>query len=536
MNNISDIEGTVRYPAAITAPLLACALVGASLWLQSDIGLNLADEGYLWYGAMQTARGMVPLLDFQSYDPGRYYWVAAWSYIFGDGILALRLGVGIFQAIGLTLGLLAARRAVRSFGGLALTGLVLLLWMHPRHKLFETSLTMAAVFFAVRLIEKPSAGRHLAAGVFVGVAAFFGRNHGFYSAAAFLILIPYLWYKSGESGLLKRTGTWAAGVLVGSLPVLVLIFARSGFLESYISSAIYVVKVGSSNLTLPAPWPWAIDYSGLGPAEAIGRFSTGLFFLLMPPYYLASLAAALLTRREQVRRRGLFIAATCVGVFYMHYAFSRAEINHLAQSVHPLLLSLIAIPAAFEPPRRKAIAGGGAAVLLLATFFTVVRISPFYLKSAYPNAFVRYDVLGDRLRVSRNTARILDGVKGAVSGRVPDGEALMVAPIWPALYCVLERESPVWQLWYVFNDPVEEQEKVLREMDDRDVRWLLVRNVPIDGMEERRFSNTHRIIWNYLKMEFVMVDVPLPDGFRLLRRRRSGGVRQGRAGAERPGA
>ena len=163
---------------------LSFLLVALSLWIQGDIDLSFTDEGYLWYGAIQTKSGHVPIRDFQSYEPGRYYWSAAWSYLLGSGIMALRISSGIFQGIGLTLALLAARRAVSSYWKLALVGLLLIVWVYPIFKLVDVSLAMSAVFFAVRLVEKPSFVRHFVAGVFVGLAAFFGRNHGLYGFLA----------------------------------------------------------------------------------------------------------------------------------------------------------------------------------------------------------------------------------------------------------------------------------------------------------------------------------------------------------------
>ena len=66
-----------------TAALSVC-LIGITYIIQGNIDINLADEGYLWYGSLQTSIGQVPLLDFQSYDPGRYYWVALWFKLFGN--------------------------------------------------------------------------------------------------------------------------------------------------------------------------------------------------------------------------------------------------------------------------------------------------------------------------------------------------------------------------------------------------------------------------------------------------------------------
>ena len=115
--------------------LLAIALAGASFAIQARQGINLADEGFLWYGAQQTARGKVPLRDFQSYDPGRYYWSAVGIWFFGKGLVALPFSETVFQVLGLWAGLLAASRVVESWTLLAAVGVMLTLWMVPSFKL-----------------------------------------------------------------------------------------------------------------------------------------------------------------------------------------------------------------------------------------------------------------------------------------------------------------------------------------------------------------------------------------------------------------
>ena len=136
--------------------LLAIVLLGASFAVQGRQGINLADEGFLWYGAQQTAHGKVPLRDFQSYDPGRYYWSAAGMRLFGEGLVALRFSETIFQLLGLWAGLLAASRVVQNWALLAGVGLMLTLWMFPSHKLFDITLLLCGIWIAVRLIEEPS--------------------------------------------------------------------------------------------------------------------------------------------------------------------------------------------------------------------------------------------------------------------------------------------------------------------------------------------------------------------------------------------
>jgi hypothetical protein len=88
---------------------LAFVLVALLTALNIAVGIGLSDEGYLWYGTWRTMLGEVPILDFRGYDPGRYYWGAAWGLLFGDGIIGLRLSNALFAFGGLSFGLLAAR-------------------------------------------------------------------------------------------------------------------------------------------------------------------------------------------------------------------------------------------------------------------------------------------------------------------------------------------------------------------------------------------------------------------------------------------
>ena len=61
----------------ISEAVLLSAVASLTVFsLQWRYGFNLGDEGWLWYISQRTALGDVPLRDFFSYDPGRYYWTA----------------------------------------------------------------------------------------------------------------------------------------------------------------------------------------------------------------------------------------------------------------------------------------------------------------------------------------------------------------------------------------------------------------------------------------------------------------------------
>src|SRR5262245_53981274 len=197
-----------RLPWSSRIVLVALAvLVPATyhLWLGRE-HLNLADEGYLWYGVQRTIAGEVPLRDFQAYDPGRYHWCALLAPLVGDGIVGVRAAVAIFAAFGLAAGLAVLARAVRHPAALALGGLVLGLWFFPRHKLFEPATALIVAWGAVRALEAPTLRRHLVAGLVIGLAGYVGRNHALYGAVGCgAALALDAWKAPGGSSFLARS-------------------------------------------------------------------------------------------------------------------------------------------------------------------------------------------------------------------------------------------------------------------------------------------------------------------------------------------
>src|SRR6188768_1852213 len=114
--------------------LLSLVLSFGAFAMDGNVTLNLADEGYLWYGTRAVRAGQVPIRDFQAYDPGRYYWTAAWSYLFGKDAVALRASCVMFQCLGMLAGLCAARRLSHDWKFLLPVALILCMWMIPRYK------------------------------------------------------------------------------------------------------------------------------------------------------------------------------------------------------------------------------------------------------------------------------------------------------------------------------------------------------------------------------------------------------------------
>src|SRR5581483_5467365 len=92
--------------------LLSAAVSLSVFLLQWRYGFNLGDEGWLWYISQRTTLGEVPLRDFFSYDPGRYYWSAFIFKLLGrSGFYEQLLANYLFATIGLSLTYAAMVRA-----------------------------------------------------------------------------------------------------------------------------------------------------------------------------------------------------------------------------------------------------------------------------------------------------------------------------------------------------------------------------------------------------------------------------------------
>jgi len=319
-------------------------------------------------------------------------------------------------------GLLAARRIAQHPALLTLIGCVLVLWMFPRYKFFEHSLAMMAVYLAARLLENPGLGRHFVAGLFVGLAAFFGRNHGLYCGLGFLLVILLLhWKRRSELPLLKNLAVWSGGILLGVSPLLAMLFFVPGFAASFFRSLVDFVPLSLSIL-----WPWQLPEGAHGTLW-LGTIGIFVCYIALAVAYPLGLLAAWFTKPEPLASRSVLIASVCVGVFYSHHVWGRADHNHLVQGIHPLLLGLLAAPVALgwgtKGVRARAIWIGVVSITVVVALVGFQRpLGAFGLGPLGGVPYEQYDLRGDTLRIPVTTARRFAAVEAVVRERVRDDE------------------------------------------------------------------------------------------------------------------
>jgi hypothetical protein len=481
--------------------LLATVLSMELFLVHGTIGLNLSDEGFLWYGVERVFHGEVPVRDFDSYDPARYYWSALWFRLWKPGLLTLRFSETVLQSLGVFLALLAAKRASTNRWELSGLALVLVLWMYPYYKFADQIVPMTALYIGCRLAEAPGPRNSLISGIFVGFAGFIERQHEVYLFFSFLVLVLFLFKgtgraKSGISNLLL-------GCFLGNVPLLLMFLLVKGFFRSYM---VHMVRVffwyGTTNIALPVPWPWKDQWLPWRGFFSLGLCLTDCFYLLVPFLFVACLFVIWRGRRVPVESEKLLLVACLVGLPYLHFAFSRADLEHLSPCIGPFWVAFFAIGK--DSLLRKAFL----ALALVVTSFSVVQRTGImdYLNPSniWP---VKYRIDGDEFHLNSWTASYLEKV-GAVVQELKPGESLLLLPNLSAIYTIFHLKSPTWEIFNTLPTPDSFQRRTIQEMERNNVQWVVLNDYALDGRKDLMYTNSQPVVWDYIRKHYGLVDYP----------------------------
>lgn len=486
------------------------------LW-QGTYGFSLADEGYLWYGAQRVLTGEVPIRDFMAYDPGRYYWAAALMAVFGDnGILSLRAAVAVFQALGLTAALVLVageRRSSRGTGPLflVLCAFVLMAWMFPRHKLFDISLSIFLVGVLTWLVQQPTVRRYLFAGVCLGLVAMFGRNHGVYGLVGSLGVMLWLNIRRSDGpSFVSGFSSWTLGVALGYLPLLLMALFIPGFFFAFWDSVANIFVQKATNLPLPVPWPWTVSFDGVPLSDAVRDMLVALFFLGTLVFGIFSVLWVVRQRYRDESVQPALVASAFLALPYAHYAFSRADVGHLAQGIFPTLLGCLVLLFCSKPLIRWPVA-----LALAVASFWVMHVHHPGWQCRVGGQCVPVVVSNSTLMVPNRTAQDIALIRKLAEQYAPNGESLLVAPLWPGAYALLERRAPMWAIYALWPRSPEFQQREIQRIQAARPEFALVYDFPLDGRDDLRFRNSHPLIYQYFLEGFDQVPVERNPAYQL---------------------
>lgn len=493
-----------RFASLFGSALLAGTYSAASYVLQRRIGLNLADEGYLWCGARDTAAGAQPIRDFDSYDPARYWWTAAVMKLRGDdGILSVRLAAAVWEAAALfaffRLNKRRGRGATRLF-----EALLLQIWLFPLYRSFDNAMPVFTTLTLTRLIENPSPRRFFETGAYSAFSALVGRNHGVYSMAslgAAALLVPF-----GGRQLRAAAVALPLGLACGYSPIIALCAVDRRFRREFTASIVRQFGRGSTPLKLPLPWPWRV----LGKTKSRRAIASSLIFLALPLTYSAALIRRFVAPKREAPE-ATSLAACCAGVVYLHCVYSRAGLAHIASGIFPCLW----LACSFGAVSRLAFA---AATVAMSEYLIPILQMAF---SAEP--YKSIDVHGDMLVVPASEADFLTNMAGELRAAGADGRAVAFVPHYPALYPAFSKPIVIYEIYMTPPSPDEQQAVLIAQLQRNDVRFVVMRDIALDQNEALRMQNSHSRFWRYVLTSFERVPTAtLPADLLLLRRSEPG--------------
>ncbi|MFS2123606.1 hypothetical protein [Pseudomonas sp. Pseusp97] len=488
--------------------------------MQWKFGFGWADEGLLWYGSQRVALGDIPLLDFFSYDPARYYWNAMIFRLAGDdGLFTLLLSCSLFGALGLAAAWYALCRArIPALWRLSCVLVLLVGLGFPRHKIFEQSLSLILVCVVFETLLKPeSAKRWMLFGLATGVAAIFGRNHGVFFVAAAILTGAYLVGIGRKNLFFMGFRSFSAGVIVGYLPMILLFLGNVEFRKVFVDS---VLLTSQWQLPLPIPFPWRLDWHRALTLEQLQAIAVGLLCLLVPALYVTGgllLPANGSVIARHVPERLLLGAASIAGLPYLHQAFDRADFGHIAQSILPVVpVMFVLFHLSLRQPgwRRLApvLSVGGAVVVLLAwipsePIVQMLRAQKANLQSVQPLSMGNKTFL-----LYRSQADFLETVRTiAAKCSLKDGE-FMAAPSFPGLYAFLRLKAPFWEMYYLYERAPEFQRKHIAAIGNTQLILLAPENT-VDYLERLKLANTYGLLLTHIREHYQELSIPtLPAG------------------------
>jgi len=503
---------------AMAAGFAALLSVAAYL-LQGHIGLGLSDEGFLWYGVQRVLAGEVPIRDFGAYDPGRYYFAAALLGIAGEsGIIALRVVSYIVQAIGIYAAMILvagssrwSSRTARA-GLMLVTGTVLACWMFELYKQYDKLTAILLVTTLAYLLERPTRQRYFVFGVVVGLAAVIGRNHGVYGALGGVLAMAYLAIERVDGRLCFRPSAgplyWAGGLLAGFSPMLLMAALAPGFLPAFLANLKLMLEMGATNLALPVPWPWLFPLTELPFNDALGLFAEGATFVALPAFCAGGLGYLIYSGATGRRAVPALAAAILIAPGYAHYAFSRADLYHLATGALPMLLAMLVL---LGQLRQRVVAAASAALLLAATVRLTYGYHPVEKEcgdrangAIKRPACVKLTVGKDTLLLRPLSARFIQDL-GRMVARIPADREILVLPWLSGAYPIFGKRSPTWDIYAMFPRSEAFQKEEIERIRRARPGMIFIANGAVDGRADLTFSSTNPLIFQHVVENYQVV-------------------------------
>lgn len=458
-------------------------------------GINLADEGYLYFGTRQVLKGKVPVVDFRSYDPGRYYWCALWLGIFGESLWTQRISMSFLKWITLAIVGFLCFQISNSWLIVILIQLGCLGWLLYNYKMIECLFTSAQLLSFWMLAQYGNDFSFASMAFLLSFSLFLGLNMTVYQVGAVMLLFVF-------NHQLIFNIPWNAmllGLIAGSIPLLIILVRYPTFLKHYwIRKINPILKRKSTNLKLPYPWLWR-NPTHIIQSSPSRTFAAKLLFTVIP-IFIVSIAVLLLFKAiDCTENTPLILPAIVVGIPWLNHIISRADIGHLHLIGLPVGILLINLSTIYIPFM-------GTVVLALAwMIFSIWFFQPSFAEFGAKSKLKKLRIEGRAFWMTRNQKVVITQVLKLVEER--RDKTTFFAPSLCMLYALSDTKPGAYDTFPVYPASTSKQQEMIDELSASSPTLLVINNFHLDKNPERCFSASHPLVWEYLKNQFKTLAV-----------------------------
>ena len=487
--------------------------------LQWRYGFLWSDEGWLWYISQRTASGEVPLRDFFSYDPGRYYWSALiFKLTGGSGLYLQILADYLFAIVGVAAVYFVMIRA--GLGRSWRIAILLLLGVvigFPRHKIYEQALSLIFVVAIAFVFQGPQRLRRwFVFGIAMGLAGFFGRNSGIFFGIAAIIAFVLLRLRQEGPSIGPAAGALCGGLLLGYSPMFILLVAVQGFAPAFFQSVLLTPKWAWS---LKVPFPWHVHVKGLHGMDLVQARAVSWLCLAVPFTYAASLWRALRRKAHLDRAEWLAVAASAAGAGFLVHAFYTADFYHIAEGVVPFVIAAGALSAQLwrDSKRWSLVVFCGMAVLIIASWLPMEPlVHHLRVEAQAPASVTEISIGGRRFEVPAEQGEIMNAVATAFRACGMHDGGFLAAPYYPGLYPFLNTRAPLWDTYFLWPRSDQIQQTEVETLQRSHTSLILLNpEFALNGRESLELARTNPKLVTYIRANYRRSATQLPDGFEL---------------------
>ena len=125
---------------------------------------------------------------------------------------------------------------------------------------------------------------------------------------------------------------------------------------------------------------------------------------------------------------------------------------------------------------------------------------------------VNVEISGSNMLLRPDTASDVRLLYKLAEHYARDGRSFIATPYWPGAYALLERKSPMQEIYALWPRSQSFEQAEIERIKAADPGFALVFDFPLDGRDDLRFKNTHPLIHRYILDHFEKIPAsPNPD-------------------------